>query len=331
MAGVNAYKDGVVSKLYKGLQGLVKSRNITSSRARASSSPRPVDVNGERYTGRNVVLATGSYSEVAAGPRDRRQRVITSEHALTLDHVPASVDRPRRRRDRRRVRQRLEVLRRRGHHRRGAAAPGAAEDESSSKLLERAFRRAASTSSSACGSRRRVHRHRRHRHARGGKTIEAELLLVAVGRGPVSAGLGYEESRRHDGPRLRHQVDEYCQTNVPTVYAVGDLIPTLQLAHVGFAEGILVAERHRRPEPGRPDRLRRRPAGHLLRARGRLVGLTEAKAKEKYARTTSDAHLRPGRQRQEPDPARRRARSRWSRRRTARCSASTWSAPASAS
>ena len=76
----------------------------------------------------------------------------------------------------------------------------------------------------------------------GGKTLDTELLLVAVGRGPVSAGLGYEAA----GVAMERgyvKVDEYCRTNVPTISAVGDLIPGPQLAHVGFAEGILVAER----------------------------------------------------------------------------------------
>ena len=76
----------------------------------------------------------------------------------------------------------------------------------------------------------------------GGKTLDADLLLVAVGRGPVSAGLGYEEA----GVAVERgfvTVDEYCRTSVPSISAVGDLIPGLQLAHLGFAEGILVAER----------------------------------------------------------------------------------------
>ena len=64
-------------------------------------------------------------------------------------------------------------------------------------------------------------------------------------------------------------VDEYCRTSVDGVYAVGDLIPTLQLAHVGFAEGILVAEHLGRPAGG-ADRLRRRAADHLLQPRGGL-------------------------------------------------------------
>lgn len=69
-----------------------------------------------------------------------------------------------------------------------------------------------------------------------GKEFEAEVLLVAVGRGPVSQGLGYVEV----GVALDRGyvlVDEYIRTNVPTISAVGDLVPTFQLARVGFAEG----------------------------------------------------------------------------------------------
>ena len=74
---------------------------------------------------------------------------------------------------------------------------------------------------------------------------------MAVGRGPVSAGLGYEASGV-EMDRGFVKVDELCQTNVPTISALGDLVPTPQLAHVGFGEGILVAERARGPEPGVP-------------------------------------------------------------------------------
>jgi len=117
------------------------------------------------------------------------------------------------------------------------------EEESSSKLLERAFRRrgiaqklgARFESVKDTGSGVTV-------TLEGGATIDAELLLVAVGRGPVSAGLGYEEA----GVKVERGfvlVDGHCRTNVPTISAVGDLIPGPQLAHAGFAEGIGVAER----------------------------------------------------------------------------------------
>jgi dihydrolipoamide dehydrogenase len=117
------------------------------------------------------------------------------------------------------------------------------EDESSSKLLERAFRRRGIKFE--LGQRFSGVEHTDTGVTvtlENGKTITAELLLVAVGRGPVSDGLGYAEA----GVQLDRGfvlVDDLCRTNVDTISAVGDLIPTLQLAHVGFAEGILVAER----------------------------------------------------------------------------------------
>ncbi len=118
-----------------------------------------------------------------------------------------------------------------------------AEDENSSKLLERAFRRrgigyklgARFEGVKDTGTGVTV-------TLEGGTTLDADLLLVAVGRGPASAGLGYEDTGV-SMDRGYVTVDEYCQTSVPTISAVGDLIPGPQLAHAGFGEGILVAER----------------------------------------------------------------------------------------
>jgi dihydrolipoamide dehydrogenase len=113
-----------------------------------------------------------------------------------------------------------------------------------------------------------------------GKEFEAELVLVAVGRGPVSAGLGYEEAgiAMDCGYVL---VDEYCRTSVPTVSAVGDLVPTLQLAHVGFAEGILVAERLA-GLPVTPIDYAGIPRITYSDPEVASVGLTEAQARERY-------------------------------------------------
>jgi len=92
MAGVNAYKDGVVARLYKGLQGLVSSAKITYVAGEGRLvAPTTVEVNGEQYVGRNVVLATGSYSKTLPGLDLDGERVISSEDALTLDRVPTSV------------------------------------------------------------------------------------------------------------------------------------------------------------------------------------------------------------------------------------------------
>jgi len=243
MTAVNTYKDGVVSKLHKGLQGLVKSRNITYVEGVGRLvSPNTVEVNGEHYTGKSVVLATGSYPRTLPGLDIDGRQIVTSEEAMRFDFVPKSVI----------------VL--------GGGVIGcefasvwssfgsevtiieglprlvALEDESSSKQLERAFRKRgikfetgikfASATKDATGVTVTLE---------NGATFTAEVLLVAVGRGPVTSGIGYEEQGlAMDRGYLI--VDDKCRTNVPGIFAVGDIIPTLQLAHVGFAEGIMVAE-----------------------------------------------------------------------------------------
>lgn len=244
MDGVNGYKDKVVDRLWKGLQGILAARKVEMIYGDGRLiSPTAVQVGDQVYEGAHVVLATGSESRSLPGLEVDGVRVITSDQALTLDRVPASVI----------------IL--------GGGVIGVEfasvwrsfgaevtivemlphllplEEESSSKLLERAFRRRGisyelgvrfeGVKDSGNGVTVTLE---------GGKTLDAELLLVAVGRGPVSAGLGYEEA----GVAMERgfvTVDPYCQTNVPTISAVGDLTPGLQLAHVGFAEGILVAER----------------------------------------------------------------------------------------
>lgn len=243
MSGVNAYKDGVVNRLHKGLQGLVKSRNITFVEGHGRLiGANTVEVDGQKYIGKNVVLATGSYARSLPGLTIDGKRVITSDHALTLDYVPANVI----------VLgggvigcEFASVWRSFGAEVRIIEALPhlvALEDESSSKQLERAFRKrgisfevgvkfqtAAVTDENVTVT------------LENGKEFVADLLLVAVGRGPVSANLGYEEQ----GIAMERgyiNVDNKCRTNIPGIWAVGDLIPTLQLAHVGFAEGILVAE-----------------------------------------------------------------------------------------
>ena len=280
MTGVNSYKDGVVAKLYKGLQGLVKSRNVTfvSGHGRLVSK-NTIEVNGEQYTGTNIVLATGSYPRTLPGLEIDGVQIITSEHALHMDRVPKSVI----------------VL--------GGGVIGcefasvwksfgsevtiieglphliALEDESSSKQLERAYRkrginfelgvRFASATKSAQGVTVTLE---------DGKTFTAEVLLVAVGRGPVSANLGYEE-QGINMDRGYVLVDDKCRTNIPGIWAVGDLIPTLQLAHVGFGEGILVAEEIAGLNP-RPINYDGVPRVTYSDPEVASVGLTTAKAKE---------------------------------------------------
>jgi dihydrolipoamide dehydrogenase len=247
--GVNAYKDKVVSTTVKGLTGLIKSKGITlvegEGRLAGPTSVAVTEPGGGTTVieGGHIVLATGSRPNTLPGLEIDGERVISSDDALELRHVPGSV----------------VIL--------GGGVIGVEfasvwrsfgaevtivealphllplEEESSSKRLERAFRRR--------GIRYELGtRFQEAKPTQGGvavtlengTTIDAELLLVAVGRGPVSEDIGLAEAGV-ETERGFVKVDEYCRTSVPTIYAVGDLIPTLQLAHAGFAEGILVAER----------------------------------------------------------------------------------------
>ena len=283
MGGVNKYKDGVVSRLFKGLTGLVKGRGITVVEGEGRlAGPRAVEVNGTTYTAaKAVVLASGSYSKTLPGLDVDGQKVITSEHALQLDHVPASAI----------------VL--------GGGVIGcefasvwksfgadvtivealprlvAAEDEAVSKLLERAFRKRGigfrtgtpfeSVEHTDGGVKVTV---------QGGDVIEAEVLLVAVGRGPTTEGLGYDEQ----GVAMDRGfvlTDDRLRTNVVGVYAVGDIVPGLQLAHRGFQQGIFVAEEIAGLEPAPIDEATV-PRVTYCDPEVASVGLTESAARDKF-------------------------------------------------
>ena len=281
MDGVHRYKDGVVAGLYKGLQGLVSSRGITVVEGHGRLvAPDTVEVDGTRYTGRHVVLATGSSSRTLPG-LEIGGRVITSDQALQLDRVPSSV----------------VVL--------GGGVIGVEfasvwrsfgadvqivealprlvpnEDEALSKALERAFRkrgiafslgdRFAGVKETDSGVTVTLE---------SGKTFDADLLLVAVGRGPRTADLGFEEQ----GVRLDCGfvvVDERLHTGVGNVWAAGDVVPGLQLAHRGFAQGIFLAEQIAGLEPT-PVVESSIPRVTYCEPEVASVGLTEAAARETF-------------------------------------------------
>ncbi|WP_199430220.1 dihydrolipoyl dehydrogenase [Qaidamihabitans albus] len=281
IAGVNKYKDTIVSRLYKGLQGLTKAHKINYVEGTGTfAGGTSVDVDGTRYTGKNVLLATGSYSKTLPG-LDLGGRIIASEDALNLDYIPEKV----------------VVL--------GGGVIGVEfasvwasfgaevtivealprlvpnEDEFASKQLERAFRKrkiAFKTGVRFTGAKQ---------DDKGvsvslesGETLEADLMLVAVGRGPNTAGHGYDEA----GLRMDRgfvPTDERLRTNLDNVYAVGDIVPGLQLAHRGFQQGIFVAEEIAglNPTPIDEAGIPRVTYSHPEVA---SVGLTETAAKEKY-------------------------------------------------
>jgi dihydrolipoamide dehydrogenase len=281
IAGVNSYKDGVIAQMFKGLTGLAKAHKVEVVEGTGRFvAPNAVDVNGRRITGRNVVLASGSYSKTLPG-LDLGGRIIASEQALNLDYVPdkvivlgggvigvefASVWRS--------FGADVTII---------EALPRLVplEDETSSKYLERAFRRrdiAYKTGVRFAGA---------TQNETGvtvslenGEKLEADLLLVAVGRGPNTAGMGYEDA----GVKMERGfvlTDDRLRTNLPGVYAVGDIVPGLQLAHRGFAQGIFVAEEIAGQQPRVIDETGI-PRVTYCKPEVASVGLTEAQAKQKY-------------------------------------------------
>lgn len=281
MAGVNAYKDGVVGRLYKGLQGLAKAHKVELVEgAGRLVDATTIEVDGRRVTGRHVVLATGSYPKSLPG-LEISGRIMTSEQALQLDHVPdrvvvlgggvigvefASVFRS--------FGSEVTVV---------EALPRlvAAEDEAASKVLERAFRKrkiAVRTGVKFTGATQEgdvvtV-------SLEDDTSIEADLLLVAVGRGPVTDGLGFAEA----GVTLDRgfvTTDDRLRTAVDGLYAVGDIVPGLQLAHRGFQQGIFVAEEIAGLSPA-PIVESTIPRVTYCNPEIASVGLTEAQAREAH-------------------------------------------------
>jgi dihydrolipoamide dehydrogenase len=242
ISAVNAYKDGIIAGKFKGLQGLIKSKGITVIEGEGKlQGTDTVVVNGTAYKGKNIVLATGSYSRTLPG-LEIGGKVITSDEALTMDYIPKSaiilgggvigvefasvwksfgVD--------------VTIVE-------GLPSLVPNEDAAIVKNFERAFKKRGIKFSTG------IFFQGVEQNNDGvkvtlvdGKTFEADLLLVAVGRGPVTANLGYEDA----GITIDRGfviTNERLHTGVGNVYAVGDIVPGVQLAHRGYQQGIFVAE-----------------------------------------------------------------------------------------
>jgi dihydrolipoamide dehydrogenase len=247
-----ANRDDIVTKNFKGLEGHLKKAKVDTLKGEGRvTGPRTVTVEGvgEVTATKALVLASGSTPKSIPGLEIDGGRVINSDHALLLDYLPKSVI----------------VL--------GAGAVGVEfasfyrslgaevtvvemlpglvplEDVDAQKELARAFKRRGievmvdtrfedakvdeeqvTVTVSSKGK---------------AKEVTAELLLVATGRGPVTADLGYEGiGVKLDRGFVVPRSWDTLETDAEGVYAVGDLLPppSLALAHASFAEGMLVAE-----------------------------------------------------------------------------------------
>ncbi|GLB66174.1 dihydrolipoyl dehydrogenase [Arthrobacter mangrovi] len=283
MSAVKAYKDGIVAGKFKGLSGLIKMRGITVIEGEGKLTGKDtIEVNGTTYTGKNIILATGSYSKTLPG-LEIGGRIITSEQALDLTELP----------------EKAVIL--------GGGVIGVEfasvwksfgvdvtiveglpslvpnEDPAIIKNLERAFKKRGIKFNTG------VFFEKAEQNENGvtvtladGKTFDADLLLVAVGRGAATAGLGFEDN----GITVDRGfviTDERCHTGVGNIYAVGDIVPGVQLAHRGFQQGIFVAEEIAGNNPAVVEDIKI-PKVTFCEPEIASVGLNQPQAEEKYGK-----------------------------------------------
>jgi dihydrolipoamide dehydrogenase len=246
-SAIRSFEDAIVDKNVKGLTGLVRMRGIdvVNGTARVDAGP-VVHVGDRRLEAGHVVVATGSRPRMLPDV-DVSAHVITSDEALSLDRIPTSA----------------VVI--------GAGAVGLEfasmyrsfgsdvtviealprlaplEDEEVSKEIARAYRKRGIAT--AAGASVRAIRDTGDAaevtfEANGQETtVTADICLVAIGRGPVTDGLGLEELGVATNEKGYIEVDAHLRTSVDRVWALGDVAATpLQLAHVSFDEGYAVAE-----------------------------------------------------------------------------------------
>ena len=289
-ADVQKRKDKVVMKNSKGIEYLMKKNSITRFNGTGRLAlPGKVEITGEdgkkqTINTKNIIIATGSVVRPIPGFETDGARVVNSDHILELKETPKS----------------LIVM--------GAGAVGVEfasvysrfgaqttivellprlvplEDEEVSQELERSFRKRGLKSQ--VGTRLEKMEQSDKGVVVTGKDgkgqevkLEAEMLLVAVGRMPYTEGLGLE------GTKIKVEkgfikVDEYQQTGEKGVYAIGDVVPTPLLAHLASKEGVVAVEHLAGQKDVRPVNLRLVPNCTYCDPEVASVGLSEAKARE---------------------------------------------------
>ena len=290
-SAVQARRDRVVKKHAQGVKFLLQKNKVETFRGwgRLAGSGRVVVESEGRgggakeFSARAIVLATGSEASLLPGLTADHERILTNREVLELKRIPSS----------------MVII--------GAGAVGVefasiyrvfgtevtllemlprvvpVEDEEISRELERLFKK----------QKIRVHtgarvekvvtsRQVRVEFTAAGKSqaVEAETVLVAVGRKPNTENMGLEQTRARVERGFIH-VNQYQQTEEPGLYAIGDIVAGMpQLAHVGSMQGI-VAVTHASGKPVKPVRRERIPGCTYCHPEVASVGLTEADARER--------------------------------------------------
>jgi dihydrolipoamide dehydrogenase len=282
---IQARKNDIIAKSHRGIEYLFKKNKITVIKGAATLlAANRIHVAGDtaaEVEARNIIIATGSEAKSLPGYDVNEDRIISNVGALDMAAVPQS----------------LVVV--------GAGAVGVEfaslyntfgtkvtlleavphlvplEDEDVSKELRRVFTRkgidvhtgAKLQSAKASGTGVEVAFQTDSGEA---KAVTADKLLMATGRAPNTAGIGLE-TLGIVTERGFIKVDRYMQTNVAGVYAIGDVVPSPQLAHVAFHEGVIAAEKIAGQNPAAINYLHV-PNCTYCDPQIASVGLTEAKA-----------------------------------------------------
>jgi len=283
MAQANVWKDGVSKQMTSGVAFLFKSFGVewVHGVGRFKDANTIAVEGGEDVTFKSAIIATGSYPLRPPIPGLDSPRCVDSTGLLAQTEVPG----------------RLVVL--------GGGIIGCEfasifqrfgsevtivemlptlipqEDEDATKELAKQFKKRGielhlgkqCTQVDDHGSHLTV-------HFGEGETVDADLMLVSVGRGPVTQGLGLEEIGVQFDPRKGIAADEHRRTTVPHIYAVGDCAGYWQLAHTAFREGEVAAENATGHDAAIGDPAVPRPIYTYPEIAG--VGLTEAEAREQY-------------------------------------------------
>ena len=292
--GLSAFRDGVINGLHKGLEHLATSRaTVHRGRGRLATGDDGrvavdvTDANGEvtRVAGHHVVIATGSTPRSLPGVEIDGEVVQSSDQALWFTTPP----------------QRAVII--------GAGAIGMEfasmwrpmgsevtvvealdrvlplEDADASTAVAKAYRRRGIdvlTSARVQAVRVDAGTGAVDVEVDGDqRTLEADLVLVAVGRGPNTADIGAQEFGVLDD-RGFVETDGYGATSVDGLWAVGDVRPTLALAHAAFAEGQVVADRIAGVDRVQPVDHVQTPRVTYCHPEVASVGLTEAEAREQH-------------------------------------------------
>jgi dihydrolipoamide dehydrogenase len=287
LARSQARKQEVVDRLTKGLESLLRGRQVTVFEGRgeladvAGHLVRLAD--GTEIQGANLVIATGSSPRPLPGLDFDGVRVLSSDHVLELAELP----------------RRVAII---GGGVIGAEFASMLVDMGSEVTVLEALPRILAPTDADAGNivarsfkKRGVNVHTSARVTgiegaheltvtwdtdAGEQSATVDKIVVSVGRYPNSSGFGLEASDVEIDPRGYVVVDDHLRTSVPGVFAAGDVVDTPQLAHVGFAEAIVIVKTIL-DEPVTPVDYEKVPWVVYCQPEVAWCGLTEEQARER--------------------------------------------------